>query len=96
MTRIMRDSDTPTDIRIHGTDLVAGYVTGPGKWPVKAYARFRGIPVAHIDCRGTMPKKAEILDVEPHCTGVHAAVTWVKKISGSGSPHWMAQKGLTT
>lgn len=79
MTRIMRDSDTPTAIRIHGTDLVAGYVTGPGKWPVKAYARFRGIPVAHIDCRGTMPKKAEILDVEPGCTGVHAAVTWVKK-----------------
>src|SRR6266849_1819263 len=79
MTRIMRDSDTPTAIPLHGTDLVAGYVTGPGTWPAKAYARFRGIPLAHIDCRGTMPEKAEILDVEPHCTGVHAAVTWVKK-----------------
>ena len=80
MTRIMRDSDTPTAIRIHGTDLVAGYVSGRAKWPVKAYARFRGIPVARIDCYGTVPKKAEILDVEPGCTpGVHAAVTWVKK-----------------
>ena len=79
MTRIMRDSSTPTDIPLYGTDLVAGYVTGRYKWPAKAYARFRGIPLAHIDCRGTKPEKAEILDVEPHCADVHAAVSWVRK-----------------
>jgi hypothetical protein len=79
MTRIMRDSDTPTAIRIHGADIVAGYVTGGAKWPAKAYARFRRMPVAHIDCRGTMPKKAEILDVEEGCASIHTAVTWVKK-----------------
>jgi hypothetical protein len=79
LTRIMRDSSTPTDIPLHGTDLVAGYVTGRYTWPAKAYARFRGIPLAHIDCRGTKPEKAEILDVEPRCTDVHAAVSWVKK-----------------
>jgi hypothetical protein len=85
MTRIMRDSDTPTAIPIRGTDIAAGYVTGPGKWPAKAYARFRKIDHAHIDCRGTKPEKAEILDVEPGCTdvlramGAQRAVAWVKK-----------------
>lgn len=79
MTRIMRDSSTPTDIPLHGTDLVAGYVSGKYTWPVRAYARFRGIPVARIDCRGTKPEKAEILDVEPHCADVPTAVRWVKK-----------------
>lgn len=79
MTRIMRDSDTPSAIPIHGTDIVAGYVSGPGLWPTGAFDRFRGIPHAHIDCRGTMPKKAEILDVEDGCSTEHAAVSWVRK-----------------
>ena len=79
MTRIMRDSDTPADIPMRGTDIAAGYVTGPGKWPAKAYERFRRIEHARIDCRGTKPEKAEILDVEEGCSGVHRAVTWVKK-----------------
>src|SRR5215467_14263172 len=79
MTRIMRDSDRPADIPIRGTDIAAGYVTGPGKWPAKAYQRFRRIEHARIDCRGTKPEKAEILDVEEGCSDVHKAVTWVKK-----------------
>jgi len=79
MTRIMRDSDTPTDIPIRGTDIAAGYVTGGGKWPAKAYARFRGLEKARIDCRGTKPGKADILDVEPGCADRQRAVTWVKE-----------------
>src|SRR5215813_14463972 len=79
MTRIMRDSDRPADIPIRGTDIAAGYVTGPGKWSAKAYQRFRRIEHARIDCRGTKPGKAEILDVEEGCSDVHKAVTWVKK-----------------
>jgi hypothetical protein len=79
MTRIMRDSDTPADIPIRGTDIAAGYVTGEGTWPAKAYARFRGIEKARIDCRGTKPGKADILDVEPNCADARRAVTWVKE-----------------
>lgn len=79
VTRIMRDSDRPKAIPIHGTDLVAGYVTGPGTWPAGAFARFRGIPHVHIDCRETMPDKAEILDVETGCSDVQTAVVWAKK-----------------
>jgi hypothetical protein len=79
MTRIMRDSDTPSAIPIDGTDLVAGYVSGGATWPPGAYDRFRGIPHAHIDCLGTVPEQAEILDVEPGCATVPTAVTWVRK-----------------
>jgi hypothetical protein len=79
MTRVMRDSDTPSAIPIRGTDIVAGYVSGGATWPRGAYDRFRGIPHAHIDCLGTVPKKAEILDVEDGCATVPAAVTWVRK-----------------
>lgn len=79
MTRIMRDSTTPTDIPIRGTDIAAGYVTGKYKWPAKGYARFRRAERARIDCRGTRPAKADILDVEPHCSGIPRAVTWVKE-----------------
>src|SRR5262249_7628391 len=78
-TRMGGDSEGPADIPIRGTDIAAGYVTGPGKWPAKAYQRFRRIEHARIDCRGTKPEKAEILDVEEGCSDVHKAVTWVKK-----------------
>ena len=79
LTRIMRDSTTPTDIPVHGTELAAGYATGKFKWSAKGYARFPGIPHVHIDCLGTSPEKAEILDVEPGCAGVQTAATWAKK-----------------
>jgi hypothetical protein len=79
MTRIMRDSDTPSAIPIDGTDLVAGYVSGGATWPPGAFDRFRGIPHAHIDCLGTVPEQAEILDVEPNCATVPTAVSWVRK-----------------
>ena len=79
MTRIMRDSDTPSAIPSHGTDLVAGYVSGAATWPPGAFGRFRGIPHAHIDCLGTKPEQAEILDVELHCATVRTAVSWVRK-----------------
>ncbi len=57
MTRIMRDSDTPTDIRIHGTDLVAGYVTGPGKWPVKLTPDFGAYRLPILTAEGPCPKR---------------------------------------
>src|SRR5262249_50077220 len=62
-----------------GSDIAAGDGTGPGKWPARAYQRFRRIEHARIDCGGTKPEKAEILDVEEGCSDVHKAVTWVKK-----------------
>jgi hypothetical protein len=79
MTRIMRDSDTPSAIPIDGTDLVAGYVSGTPTWPPGAFDRFHGIPHAHIDTLATVPEQAEILDVEPNCATVPQAVTWVRK-----------------
>jgi len=79
MTRVMRDSDNPSAIPVRGTDIVAGYVSGGATWPPKAYNRFRGIPHAHIDCLGTKPGKAEILDVEDNCATVPQAVSWVRK-----------------
>jgi hypothetical protein len=79
MTRVMRDSDTPSAIPVRGTDIVAGYVSGGATWPPEAYNRFRGIPHAHIDCLGTKPRKGEILDVEDGCSTVRTAVSWVRK-----------------
>jgi len=43
MTRIMRDSNRPTAIPVHGTELVAGYVNGRFKWHPDGFATFRGI-----------------------------------------------------
>jgi hypothetical protein len=79
MTRIMRDSTTPTDIPIRGTDIAAGYVSGKYRWSAAGYARFRRIERARIDCRGTKPAKADILDVEPRCADVSRAPSWVKE-----------------
>ena len=79
MTRIMRDSTTPTDIPIHGTDLVAGYANGSFKWSADGFARFSGIPHIRIDPSGTNPENAEVLDVERGDADVPTAVTWAKK-----------------
>jgi hypothetical protein len=79
MPRIMRDSTTHTDIPVHGTDLVAGYVNGKFKWSAAGYARFPGIPHIRIDVFGTDPEDAEVLDVEPGCSDVPTAVIWAKK-----------------
>src|SRR5690349_6249444 len=79
MTRIMRDSDRPSAIPIRGTDIAAGYLTGPGTWPPEAFARFRRKERARIDCRGTVPGRADILDVEGGCTEVSRAASWVKE-----------------
>ena len=79
MTRIMRDSDTPSAIPIRGTDIAAGYLTGPGTWPAQAFVRFRRKERARIDCRGTVPRQADILDVEGGCTEVSRAASWVKE-----------------
>jgi hypothetical protein len=79
MTRIMRDSDTPSAIPIRGTDIAAGYLTGPGTWPAQAFVRFRRKERARIDCRGTKPGQADILDVEPFCAEVSRAASWVKE-----------------
>jgi hypothetical protein len=79
MTRIMRDSTTPTDIPIHGTDLVAGYVNGNFQWGPEGWGRFPGIPHVRIDVFATEPAEAAVLDVEPGCSTVEQAVTWVKE-----------------
>ena len=78
MTRIMRDSTTPTDIPVRGTELAAGYTTGKFAWSAAGYARFPGVPHVRIDCLGTSPEGSEILDVEPGCAGVSTAATWAK------------------
>jgi hypothetical protein len=78
MTRIMRDSTTPTDIPIHGTDLVAGYSNGNFKWSKAGFARFPGIPHVHIDVNGTNPAGAGVLDCEPGDCDVPEAVIWAK------------------
>lgn len=79
MTRIMRDSNTPKAIPVHGTELVAGYVNGTYKWQPGEFARFPGIPHVHIDIFGGDPEEAGVLDVEPHCAPVSAAPPWAKK-----------------
>lgn len=79
MTRVMRDSTTPTDIPVHGTDIVAGYANGDFKWSKEGFNRFPGIPHVHIDVFGTDPEGAGIIDVEPKCADVHTAVTWAKQ-----------------
>jgi hypothetical protein len=79
MTRIMRDSTTPADIPIRGTDVAAGYVSGKYRWSAEGYARFRRAERARIDCRGTKPATADILDVEPRCADVGRAASWVKE-----------------
>jgi hypothetical protein len=78
MTRIMRDSTTPTDIPVHGTDLVAGYSNGNFKWSAEGFARFHTIPHVHIDVNGTNPEGAGVLDCEKGDCDVHQAVTWAK------------------
>ena len=78
MTRIMRDSTTPTRIPVRGTELAAGYTTGKFAWSAAGYARFPGVPHVRIDCLGTSPEGSEILDVEPGCAGVSTAATWAK------------------
>ena len=75
----MRDSTTPTDIPIHGTDLVAGYANGSFKWSADGFARFSGIPHIRIDPSGMDPENAEVLDVERDDADVPTAVIWAKK-----------------
>jgi hypothetical protein len=79
MTRIMRDSTTPADIPVPGTELVAGYVNGSFKWSLEGYARFPGIPHVHIDVFGTDPEEAGVLDVEEGCAEVSQAPPWVRQ-----------------
>jgi hypothetical protein len=88
MTRVMRDSTTPTDIPVQGTDIVAGYANGSFKWSKEGYDRFPGIPHAHIDVNGTDPHGAGILDVEPRCADVPTAVTWAQQRKAAFPDHY--------
>jgi hypothetical protein len=74
----MRDSTTPTDIPIEGTELAAGYSNGNFQWSAQGFARFRGIPHIHIDVNGTNPEGAGVLDCETGDCDVNQAVTWAK------------------
>lgn len=78
MTRIMRDSTTATDIPVHGTELVAGYINGTYAWTEEGYARFPGIPHILMDISGDSPH-AGVLDVEPGCAAIEAAPPWVRR-----------------
>ena len=75
MTRIMRDSTTPTDIPIDGTDLAAGYINGQFKWSPEGFARFPGAKHVHIDVDGTNPEGAGVVDCETGDVTVPGAVT---------------------
>jgi hypothetical protein len=77
MTRVMRDSTTATDIPVHGTELVAGYINGIYAWTEEGYGRFPGIPHILMDIRGDSPH-AGVLDVEPGCAPLEAASSWVR------------------
>jgi hypothetical protein len=78
MTRIMRDSTTPTDIPIDGTDLAAGYINGQFKWSPEGFARFSEAKHVHIDVDGTNPEGAGVVDCETGDVTVSGAVEWAK------------------
>lgn len=88
MTRIMRDSTTPTDIPVHGTDLVAGYSNGSFAWGAAGFGRFPGIPHAHIDVNGSDPEGSGILDVENGDCTVEMAVIWAKARKAARPGHY--------
>lgn len=78
MTRLMRDSVTPSDIPVAGTQLVMGYGTGTYTWPATGWARFPGVPHVRVDTRGTAPSTCDVLDVETGDVSAVAAPAWVK------------------
>lgn len=55
MTLVMRDSVTPADIPISGTQIAAGYGTGPFSNMTALRARFPSIPCISVDTNGTDP-----------------------------------------
>lgn len=77
MTRIMRDSTTPGDIPLEGTQLAAGYGNGHYAWDAAGWARFHGIPRATIDVDGSQWYR-DVLDVERYDATVATAVDWVR------------------
>lgn len=77
MTRVMRDSTTPGDIPLTGTQLAAGYANGTYGWDAQGWDRFT-VPHVLIDVRATFPG-ADVLDVEPGCATPASAVPWIKK-----------------
>lgn len=78
MARVMRDSTTPTDIPVAGTDLVAGYLNGSYAWSSAGWARFPDAGHVTIDVNGTRPD-ADVLDVEPGDATVAGGVVWLPK-----------------
>jgi len=92
MTRIMRDSNRPTAIPVHGTELVAGYVNGRFKWHSDGFARFRGIPHVHIDIFGSDPEEAGVLDVEPGCAALRGPV--MGQATEGTVPGWISTSHL--
>lgn len=88
MTRIMRDSVTPSIIRRDGLDMVAGYVNGSYAWSSAEWNLFPHIPHVTIDVNGSRTT-ADVLDVEPGDASPAGAVRWVKakkKLNGTYPP----------
>lgn len=78
MTRIMRDSTTPTDIPVEGTQLVLGYGNGNYAWDQAGWDRFAHIPRATVDVNGSQWYR-DVLDVEAGDASIATAVTWVRE-----------------
>jgi hypothetical protein len=76
--RTMRDSTSPADIPVNGTQLAAGYVNGPYAWPAGGWGRFPAARPVRIDVLGTAPG-ADVLDVEPRRVSVPDGVRWLPK-----------------
>lgn len=78
MPRNMRDSVTPGDIPLDGTQMVMGYGNGHYAWDAAGWDRFKHIPRASIDINGTR-WYSDVLDVENGDASVADAVAWVRR-----------------
>ena len=79
MTRTGRDSTTPADIPLAGTQLAMGYGNGLYTWTDTDWDRFPGVPHVYIDVNGTDAHRCGVLDVETGDATVATAVTWAEE-----------------
>lgn len=77
--RIFRDSVTPGQIPIDGTDGVMVYINGDYQWSFMQVDRFIRTKkqIVRIDVIGNAPMKAAILDVERYDATPQMAKTWI-------------------
>lgn len=78
MTRIGRDSVTPADVPVSGTQVIIGYADGKYDWTSGDFARFAPAATCLVDVNGSDPH-ADMLDVEKEDASVATAVTWTRE-----------------